>query len=1462
MSQDYNEAIQDASCFLDPELAQAEVVTNALGLPIPCSGNFADVYAVTNGQRKWAVKCFTREIPGLAERYVQISSALSRVQLPFMVEFKFLPQGIRVRGQWYPILKMHWVEGFSLNTFVKNNLDKPAVLQTLCQIWVKLAARLRETGMAHGDLQHGNIMLVPGSKAGALSVRLVDYDGMFVPALELLKTVEVGHANYQHPQRQRDGLYSIHIDPFPHLVIYTALRGVIAGGKALWEKYDNGDNMLFKQSDLVAPMGSPLFQELTQSSDKELRRMANVLLAAAQKPLEQTPLLEKLVAPPPPTTKFQAAVPAPAAVTAVTPLASNAFAGVADDSGPVSRMGRKKAGSGGMVMAGVAVLGMLVAGGGVAAFLVLNNLKKDDGGVALQKDTPGQPVQAAPSSKAGPSENRTPLPPSSKVDTAVRPPDPVAPAPPPAGNTFSVTSVADVTTAPGEEAKLEVVFERMGPVGAIVANVDGLPKEWKPTAPPEFMGKKMILRIPVPADAEDATRRATVILHLGDEIARGECSFTVKKRPPVISKGAKEIRAYEGANDQVTGVSVSPDGRMVLAGSVDRVARLWDVDSGNLLRTFNHKKAIHHVAFSPDGKVVLTGGEDGSVRFWDTKSGEETSHFETGRPGFFSHGASFSPDGRIVAIACDSSIYVVDVARGELVRKLSAHKKGATCAAFLPDGKQLLSVGLEDAAARLWDIESGKEIRSFDIGKFGSLSVAVSPDGRLGLTGGIEVRVIDLATGESRTLAGINGGILCVGFSRDGTRAIGCSVSSGIYVWEVASGRLLVEKAGFNTSLNGVEFTPTGDRALTAQVNRTVHLWDLGLPPIGSVRQVPPPVVAEGPKTAKEVRRYDGPTDAVVDLTLSPDGKTLLAGGTDGKLRFWDWESGQLTQTIDQTKDFGKSLIQHVHYSADGRQVVCSSAGDNVLRLWAATGEPVRRLDKLNNQDAVFSPDGQLLCVSTGTGPIRLIKATGEPVQILTGHRGASLGVVFHPDGKTILSCAGDKTARLWDVESGKEFRAIEMPRPIRSIALSPNGRLGLAGLDDGSVRAFDLESGDLRQVFSGHQEGSVIWSVRFSRDGSRAISACHDGTFRVWEVATGRELAVSPAQGKPVGGAIFTPAGDQAISCGWDGTVRLWDLGLPAVGPAPEVVRLTRPEKPLAIAQVEPRYTLRTGSAIAAQAVVAADGHSLFSHCRGVVHRYDLADSAKETDVVVKVATLTVHMGHSVDGKRAVTLDAERIVRLWDTETGKELGNLQTDWKTLPRVEVSSADLKMIALDKEVTVWDLGKHRALPPLDIKDAQHLALTADGKRLAYATAGGDRNFITILDVTRNKPVKQLPIPHGGCLGFQFSPDGSALAYATLGTIHVWETKTWKDTAEISSQGSLWTSICFSPDGKRLASLTQNRDQPTARVWDVAKGTELLNLNGHKGMRGEIFWSLDGKTIVAGGDSAIWVWDAPK
>jgi hypothetical protein len=298
LSQDYNEALQNPqTSFSDPELRQGQALVNALGIPQPCSGNFADVYAVVcpATRSKWAVKCFTREAPDRRERYSEISSHLQQVCLPFTVDFQYLEQGIRIGSRWYPILKMHWVEGFALNIFIRDMLDKPAMLDALGQIWLRMARRLREAKIAHCDLQHGNVLLVPGSIASSLAVKLIDYDGMWVPALANVPSGEFGHPAYQHPQRLREGTYGPEVDRFSLLVIYCAIRALAAGGRQLWERFDTGDNLLFQQQDFEKPSRSLLFAELLRNNNPEVRDLATTLIEAVRMPLDQIPLLEGCV---------------------------------------------------------------------------------------------------------------------------------------------------------------------------------------------------------------------------------------------------------------------------------------------------------------------------------------------------------------------------------------------------------------------------------------------------------------------------------------------------------------------------------------------------------------------------------------------------------------------------------------------------------------------------------------------------------------------------------------------------------------------------------------------------------------------------------------------------------------------------------------------------------------------------------------------------------------------------------------------------------------------------------------------------------------------------------------------------------------------------------------------------------------------------------------------------------------
>jgi hypothetical protein len=296
LPQDFNEAVQNPSAvFADPDLKGGEAVAGPTGLPLPLSGNFADVYQIRGPDgRDWAVKCFTRPVSGLAQRYAQVSDVLTRAELPFTVGFTFLADGIWVRGAWRPVIKMEWVEGALLNRVVEHNADRAPVLNALFQMWVRLCRRLRDERIAHADIQHGNVLLVPGSRPGAYGLKLIDYDGMFVPSLAHTPSGEAGHPNFQHPTRASSRAYSPELDRFPHLVVATALKALEVFGSDLWQRYDSGDNLLFVDTDFRDPARSPLFRELWESPNDSLRLLVARLAVACQRPLSATPWLDEI----------------------------------------------------------------------------------------------------------------------------------------------------------------------------------------------------------------------------------------------------------------------------------------------------------------------------------------------------------------------------------------------------------------------------------------------------------------------------------------------------------------------------------------------------------------------------------------------------------------------------------------------------------------------------------------------------------------------------------------------------------------------------------------------------------------------------------------------------------------------------------------------------------------------------------------------------------------------------------------------------------------------------------------------------------------------------------------------------------------------------------------------------------------------------------------------------------------
>jgi|GEM_PF-1238645 len=272
-------------------------------------------YETFNPKRLWAVRCFLQSTSSVASHYSKVSSRLQNIGCSsYFVECSFLNQGIRVDGICYPIVKMEWVEGKDLKSFIQDNLNNKNKLDLLVQAWVRLSKDLLTQGIAHGDLQHGNILV---DDRNGVTLKLIDYDSLyFAVDGNSIDDESKGFDGYQHPLRDNIQKQCLEIDFFSQLVIYISIIAVAEDPK-LWQNYklDKTERLLFSKNDFRNPDQAQVFQTLSQLSPNvsqladELKRICKLT------DFNKIPSLDAVLTPPTqiwtPTSPIPGATPSP-----------------------------------------------------------------------------------------------------------------------------------------------------------------------------------------------------------------------------------------------------------------------------------------------------------------------------------------------------------------------------------------------------------------------------------------------------------------------------------------------------------------------------------------------------------------------------------------------------------------------------------------------------------------------------------------------------------------------------------------------------------------------------------------------------------------------------------------------------------------------------------------------------------------------------------------------------------------------------------------------------------------------------------------------------------------------------------------------------------------------------------------------------------------------------------------------
>jgi len=373
----------------------------------------------------------------------------------------------------------------------------------------------------------------------------------------------------------------------------------------------------------------------------------------------------------------------------------------------------------------------------------------------------------------------------------------------------------------------------------------------------------------------------------------------------------------------------------------------------------------------------------------------------------------------------------------------------------------------------------------------------------------------------------------------------------------------------------------------------------------------------------------------------------------------------------------------------------------------------------------------------------------------------------------------------------------------VGAVAYSPDGKRIVSGSSDGTIKIWDAETGrELRTLFAGHT--SSVKSVVYSPDGKRILSAS-DKMIKIWDAETGRELRTL-GHTTFVYSVAYSPDGKRIVFGSGDKTVRIWDA--------------------------ETGRELRTL------------GHTTFAYSAA----------------------------YSPDGKRIVSGSSDGTIKTWDAETGRELRTLSGHTKYLKSV-VYSPDGKRILSesgDDTVRIWDAENGRELKSLKLS-ARVLVYSPDGKSIV--SAHGDT--ITIWDIESGQELRSFSAKVFSIRSVAYSPDGKRIVSGpgtfeiVNKTIRIWDAETGQELMTLGGYTDDVNCVAYSPNGKLIASgygSYSDSEDYVVRIWDVENGRGLRLLKGHTGFISSVAFSLDGKRIVssagngsASSDCTVRIWD---
>ena len=535
-----------------------------------------------------------------------------------------------------------------------------------------------------------------------------------------------------------------------------------------------------------------------------------------------------------------------------------------------------------------------------------------------------------------------------------------------------------------------------------------------------------------------------------------------------VATGNK-IRGFPGQTDSVSSDLFSPNGKYVLTGSLDFIARLWEIESGLAVRKFDGYGGL----FSPDGRYVLTRSSASQTsHLWDTESGRETCKFKM-------RSKQFSTDGTSL-LACDvgNHFFLLNAETGRELRRFEGHTESITCSIFSRDGRYLLT-GSNDYSIRLWELRyKSNRMNQAIFPLIDKLQDSICLEQNQSkvdkiLHGSEEAAALGnwkSANQLAKEAREVNG------YERD-NRLLNLLVLSGNEGKALRKGlRDVWQILKFDEILRGVSCACSSfdDKYVLTGGWEIVRLFEM--------------------RNGQELNRFKILEEVVYSVGISSDNQFVLIGSEKGA-RLWD------TKNLNGIRWFLnlEEMVFSVCISHDGRFALIGSS-DNIIRLIdMAKGNEVRQY--LGHTGWIvsvcFSPCGKYILSGSNDNSIRLWDTeSGIEIRSFEGHPKVAC---FSPDGKMVLASGYENNAQLWEIENGKKIREfVGHLESLSSACFSPDGRFILTGSRDNTVRLWDIESG--LQIWRQLEHSNDIFFASFSKDGRCFLTTSED-CVRIWEL-------------------------------------------------------------------------------------------------------------------------------------------------------------------------------------------------------------------------------------------------------------------------------------------------------------------------------------------------------------------------